>query len=257
MLINPTSGLTERLFRGVFSVRASGKFLITSLLVLIGVTGTITAQAKTRNVIDTQDSAPIGKLFRAQGYQFQTLVKKTSGICVVSFVQREPGKQYHFLAQINPELDGVGLEMKAYQNKKLVAHSRTLWQYQTGQFAKDLVMDDLLDNAYVMASNTKVWAERIFPEKAMQKLSENTIVAGHAAARANRVFTSKSLIKQEKHATRVGKDLVVLQPSWSKKIIRVKQFMADYRKAKTHTKQETKIYRASQLRIRQMENIKV
>lgn len=71
--------------------------LIVLGLGILGLGTGITAQAKTKNVIDHRDSAATNRVLKAQGFRLNVLVARKDGVTAVQLTQKQGGKRYESL----------------------------------------------------------------------------------------------------------------------------------------------------------------
>lgn len=206
----------------------------------------ITAQAKTKNVIDHRDSAATNRILKAQGFRLNVLIARKDGVTAVQLTQKQGGKRYESLVAEKTGSNAAVVQTTIYQGKKhLKSYSTDWWCHPAGRFHQDLVAEDkhAAKMTYVIAAKTGVRALEVMPPNAEVATSQKWRMTGQAAIAADLVMNRQSLRRQKKAAFRHGKGLLVLNTKMDGQIQTAKKYLKEY---KGVAKQSPKLWRQYQ-----------
>lgn len=216
----------------------------------------VTAQAKTKNVIDHKDCAATNKIFKAQGFKLSLLrVPKNGEIYNAAFSKKQDGKRYEFIAGEQPAGNAVKVNMVVYQGKKVVSQKLSLWGHVGGKYDKDLVSPNNQNNTYMIASKTKTQSIKVTSPHDQVATSTAQQLMGSAAMRADMAFNRNSLEYHADLAANQGKSLLVLNQQDDKAYWQGKKILKKYKAYANYSKNTKKMYRRLQKNVAYLENV--
>ncbi len=216
----------------------------------------VTAQAKTKNVIDHKDCASTNKIFKAQGFKLSLLrVPKNGEIYIAAFSKKQDGKRYEFIAGEQPAGNAVKVNMVVCQGKKVVSRKSSLWGHVGGKYYKDLVSPNSQNETDMIASKTKTWSIKILPPHDQVATSTAQQLMGSAAMRADMAFNRNSLEYHADLAANQGKSLLVLNQQDDKAYWQGKKILKKYKAYANYSKNTKKKYQRFQKNVAYLENI--
>ncbi len=247
------------MFRGVFRLRVKDGLKLGLTVMVFGLVSLgagITAQAKTKNVIDHKDCAATNKIFKAQGFKLSLLrVPKNGETYVAAFSKKQAGKRYEFIAGEQPAGNAVKVDLVVYQGKKVVSRKSTLWGHVGGKYDQDLVSQNSQNETYMIASKTKTWSiKRMSPYNKVATSTAQQLM-GSAAVRADMAFNRSSLEYQADLAGNQGKNLLVLNKQMDNTYWQGKKFLKNYKAYANYSKKSKKLYRTLQKNVAYLENV--
>ncbi|WP_155823032.1 hypothetical protein [Levilactobacillus parabrevis] len=223
---------------------------------LVSLGAGVTAQAKTKNVIDHKDCVATNKIFKAQGFELSVLrVPKNGEIYVAAFTKKQAGKRYEFVAGEQPAGNAVKVNMIVYQGKKVVSRKSSLWGHVGGKYYKDLVSQNNQNETYMIASKTKTWSLKILPPHNKVVTATAQQLMGSAAMRADIAFNRNSLEYHADLAANQGKNLLVLNQQDDKAYWQGKKILKKYKAYANYSKKTKKMYQRLQRNVAYLENI--
>jgi len=223
---------------------------------LVSLGAGVTAQAKTKNVIDHKDCASTNKIFKAQGFKLSLLrVPQNGEIYIAAFSKKQDGKRYEFIAGEQPAGNVVKVNMVVYQGKRVVSRKSSLWGHVGGKYDKDLVSPNNQNDTDMIASKTKTWSIKVMPPHDQVATSTAQQLMGSAAMRADMAFNRNSLEYHADLAMNKGKSLLVLNQQDDKAYWQGKKILKKYKAYANYSKNTKKKYQRLQKNVAYLENI--